>query len=234
MLNNWLTIIQDCLLPPSCILCDTRGLADKDICGECLNQLPYNVTCCYQCGSWMSEQHTQRMCNSCLKNPPPYQRTIAPFIYDGAMRYLITYLKFHQHYKNARLLGTLLAEHLPQQPLPECIIPVPLHKRRYQERGFNQSIEIARTVAKKLQIPLELDACIRQRNTPHQIGLNAKQRVANIRDAFLIPRRLPYQHVAILDDVMTQGATVSEIAYTLQKTGVSNIEVWVCARTQLD
>ena len=147
------------------------------------------------------------------------------------MRNLVRQLKFSDNYKNARLLGTLLAERLQQQTQrAECIIPVPLHKHRYRERGFNQSIEIARTVARQLKIPLELNACVRHRNTPHQVSLPAKQRHTNIRDAFSVSKPLHYSHVAILDDVMTTGSTVAEIAGVLKKAGAQTVEVCVCAR----
>jgi ComF family protein len=173
------------------------------------------------------------VCEQCAKNPPLYQRTIAPFIYAGAVQHLILALKSPNHYKNARLLGSLLADHLRQRPeLPDCIIPVPLHNNLYQERGFNQSIEIARTVAKQLNLRLDVNACVRQRDTPHQMGLSSKQRNSNIKEAFFVPKPLPYQHVAILDDVMTTGATTGEMAKVLKQAGVSKIEVWVCAKTQ--
>jgi len=93
------------------------------------------------------------------------------------MRYLITSLKFGAHYKNARLLGLLLAEHLKiTAQRPDLIVPIPLHNARYRQRGFNQVIEIAKTVSRELQIPLDLTSCLRHRDTPHQTALTAKQR----------------------------------------------------------
>jgi ComF family protein len=171
------------------------------------------------------------LCGQCLKKTPEYEHTFAPFIYQGAIRHLIKGLKFNNHYKNAKLLGSLFAEQLQQDSdLPECIIPVPLHKNRYQERGFNQSLEIAHTVAKQLRIPLELNACIRHRDTPHQLSLPAKQRHENIKNAFSIVKPIHYSHIALLDDVMTTGSTVAEITGVLKKTGVQRVDVWVCAR----
>lgn len=232
MVNNWLNIIQDCVLPPTCILCDNRSFSQKDICLPCLNQLIENNHCCYQCGNPVAEtSQAETVCEQCLKTPPTYDYTVAPFAYQGIIRNLVTRLKFNDNYKNARLLGTLLAERLQQQAqLPECIIPVPLHEHRYRERGFNQSIEIARTVARQLRIPLELNAFVRHRNTPHQVSLPAKQRHTNIRDAFSVIKPLHYSHVAVLDDVMTTGSTVAEIASVLKKSGVQKVEVWACAR----
>ncbi len=147
------------------------------------------------------------------------------------MRHLITSLKFGAHYKNARLLGLLLADHLKQTAQsPDLILPIPLHKARYRQRGFNQAIEIAKTVSKELQIPLDLSSCLRHRDTPHQTALTAKQRRKNMKNAFLIVNPVLAQHIAILDDVMTTGSTAHELASLLKKEGVGRVDVWVCAR----
>lgn len=172
-----------------------------------------------------------QLCGRCLKIAPGFDETHAPFLYNDSLRYLISQLKFHQNYKHARLLGTLLAQHLIQSvELPECIIPVPLHRNRYRERGFNQSIEIARHLAKQLSLPLDLNSCIRNRDTKHQTELPAKQRRKNMQRAFTVTHTLNYQHVAIVDDVMTTGATTSALAKALKEHGISRVEVWVCAR----
>jgi ComF family protein len=147
------------------------------------------------------------------------------------MRHLITALKFGAHYKNARLLGMLLAEHLKKTvQIPDLILPVPLNKVRYRQRGFNQAIEIAKTVSRELHIPLDLSSCLRHRDTPHQTALTAKQRRKNMKNAFTIIKPVHAQHIAILDDVMTTGSTAHELAHLLKKAGVSRVDVWVCAR----
>jgi ComF family protein len=147
------------------------------------------------------------------------------------MPYLILGLKSHADYKNARLLGLLLAEAVKQNVArPDYIVPVPLHKARYRQRGFNQSIEIARTVSKALQIPIDMNSCIRHRDTPHQTGLTMKQRRKNMKNDFSIIKPLNAQHIAIVDDVMTSGVTANELASTLKKAGVARVDVWVCAR----
>jgi ComF family protein len=152
-------------------------------------------------------------------------------MFQDSMRYLIHGLKFQHRYQNARLLGALLADSLQTGgPLPQLIIPVPLHPTRYRERGFNQAIEIGRTLAKQLHLPLEFSACRRRRDTPHQTGLTAKQRRKNMRNAFELCKPLPAAHVAILDDVVTSGTTVNEMAKILRKGGAMRIDVWACAR----
>ena len=172
-----------------------------------------------------------QLCGHCLSQSPAFDETHAPFIHQSIIRHLIASLKFNKQYKNARLLGYLLATHLQKtSEMPELIIPVPLHTLRYQERGFNQTIEIAKTVSKRLNIPIDTKSCIRNRNTPHQTNLPAKQRNKNIKNAFQVIKLIDAQHIAILDDVMTTGATVNELAKVLKKSGVTRVDVWVCGR----
>ena len=188
--------------------------------------------CCYRCGeSFATAITSPQLCGRCLKNPPHFDDTHAPFLYQGNVRYLITQLKFAQQYKNARLLGSLLARYIATTAeRPEYLIPIPLHLNRYRQRGFNQSIEIARHLAKQLQIPLDLHSCIRNRDTTQQSNLPAKQRLKNIHLAFSLAKPLGLAHVAIIDDVLTTGATASALALTLKQSGVSRVDVWVCAR----
>ncbi|TRW96480.1 ComF family protein [Candidatus Methylobacter oryzae] len=232
MVYNWIDIIQDYLLPPTCILCGNPGQQARDICDSCYMQLPRNNHCCYRCGEILETLITApALCGRCLSRQPAFDETYAPFIHQGAIRHLINTLKFSANYKNARLLGMLLADHLRQSAeQPELILPVPLHDSRYRERGFNQAIEISRTVAKELQVPLDLTGCKRCRDTPHQIQLSAKKRHKNLKNAFSVVKPLHAQHIAILDDVMTTGSTAHELAYVLKKAGANRVDVWVCAR----
>lgn len=226
---NWLNIIQNSLLPPTCILCGHVGWQDLDLCYSCYTQLAKNTLCCYQCARPL--EISALLCGNCLSRSPAFDATYAPFIHQDTMRYLIAGLKFNAQYKNARLLGLLLADHLKQTAqLPDCILPVPLHKARYRQRGFNQVIEIARTTGKALQIPVDVNACVRHRDTPHQTALTAKQRRTNVKNAFTLIKPITAQHVAIVDDVMTTGSTVHELARILKKAGIERVDVWVCAR----
>lgn len=146
---------------------------------------------------------------------------------------MIHSLKFHQRYAHARLLGTLLAERILKEdtPRPDILIPMPLHPRRLKERGFNQSLEIARTVSRRTGTPIASDFCQRVRATEAQSQLHAASRQKNIHQAFAIQNGWrPSRHVAILDDVVTTAATVSELAKALRHAGVETIDVWSCAR----
>jgi ComF family protein len=226
---NWLNIIQDYLLPPTCILCNHAGWQDLDLCYACYTQLEKNTHCCYHCAGALTIDAP--LCGSCLSHPPAFDVTYAPLLHHGTTRYLIAGLKFNAQYKNARLLGALLADNVKQHaPLPDCLLPVPLHKARYRQRGFNQSIEIAKAAGKALHIPVDVQSCVRHRDTPHQTQLTAKQRRTNVKNAFSIVKPITARHIAIVDDVMTTGSTVRELAVVLKNAGVERVDVWVCAR----
>jgi ComF family protein len=222
------------LWPSQCILCDNQGLEDKDICQFCFNDLLKNQRSCFQCATPLPAIDNHQLCGNCQSTSPDFDLSYAPFIYQGAMRYLISQLKFHQRYKNARLLGHIFAESLSTPHLPQCIIPVPLHKKRYRQRGFNQSLEIAKTVAKKLAIPIETKLCKRHKNTVHQIGLSLKERHHNVNNAFAMIQTTNYNHIALLDDVMTTGSTLQALATVFKQAGVETIELWVCARASIN
>jgi ComF family protein len=153
------------------------------------------------------------------------------FHYDEYARYLVQNLKFGRRYPAARLLGTLLTEAIINRTnRPDAIIPMPLHPRRYRTRGFNQSLEIAKTVSQQTGLPYDISACRRIRFTPPQASLTAKERRSNLTDAFLCPRKLNYKSVVILDDVITTGSTVNELSRTLRQAGIDWIEIWSIAR----
>ena len=222
------------IFPPRCILCGDKGVGNQDLCAACYAELPRHSPRCYCCASDFDSPDLQTaICPTCVKNQPAFDETFAPFEHSRAIRHLILQLKFHKHYPSARLLGDLLADYVLQTAeLPDCIIPVPLHKNRYRERGFNQSIEIARILAKRLQVPLDIHSCSRQRDTAHQVGLSGEQRNENIKNAFSVSPNFQAKHVAIVDDVMTTGSTVQELAMALKIAGCHRVQVWVCSKAQ--
>ena len=150
---------------------------------------------------------------------------------------LVRRLKYHGAIAHARVLGTLLAEAVErsESPLPKLLVPVPLHAARMGDRGFNQAAAIARYAGRLLGVPLSRAAVRRVRNTPSQTSLDVSQRLNNVRGAFgvrsLIQRRklLEAGHVAIVDDVVTTSATVSELRRVLFAAGVERVDVWAVA-----
>ncbi len=233
MITKIIKTLLSYLIPPYCILCGAKGTENRDLCEACYLELPKNTPRCYQCASDFTKSDSVSLCSRCSTNSPAFDETFAPFLHDRAIRHLIIQLKFHHHLPSARLLGNLLADYLEKTAeLPDCIIPVPLHKNRYRERGFNQSIEIARILSKRLNIKLDIHSCIRHRDTEHQVGLTGEQRNENIKNAFSISRNFNAKHVAIIDDVMTTGSTVHELALALKMSGCQRVQIWVCAKAR--
>lgn len=187
---------------------------------------------CPRCGVPLSQVGcSARLCGQCQKRLPEFEKTEAVLVYQRPAPYLIQALKFNARYPCARLLGTLLAEKVcALSDRPQQILPVPLHPKRYRQRGFNQAIEIARPVSRILNIPLNLSSCQRTRNTTPQTQLSGAQRNRNMKDAFSIRTAPAAEHIAILDDVVTTGATVNELAKVLRSSGVKRVDVWACAR----
>lgn len=204
------------LLPATCCLCGAPGAARKlDLCRICLTLLPLN-------SAPASVVHSLA---------PTVERVVAPFRYAYPVHHWIRALKFRGERVYARVLGLLLAQAIrdSRQPLPERLVPVPLHPRRYQRRGFNQAHEIARFTAAELGIPVSPRVLVRRVHTPEQSGLSMAQRRRNVRGAFAIRQSLEGQHVALLDDVLTTGSTALAAAKALRDAGATRVEVWVAA-----
>ncbi len=231
-LKQWLSIIQECVYPPTCLLCGDAGSSKFDLCQPCHTKLPFYRGGCSLCAAPMpSTISTTAVCGECQIRPPEFDYTHASFAYQEPIRHLIHGLKFSSRFVNARLLATLMAKQLQTLPnKPGLLIPVPLHPQRYRQRGFNQSIELTRHLSKTLQIPCNLNSCQRNRNSIPQAELGAKQRRRNLHRAFSTQPLKGIESVAIIDDVMTTGSTVRAIATTLKHSGVDKIQVWVCAR----
>lgn len=215
------------ILGARCLVCIEPGHAGN-ICQTCRDNLPKNDLACYYCANPLP--HGQR-CGKCLT--PKNQRTIAPFHYVRPLDLIIYQLKFKPSRNHARLCGTLLAQTLPlhyrYEALPEVIIPVPLSAMRLKQRGFNQAEEIAKPVANQLNIPIDKNLCRRIRNTQPQATLTQTERIKNIKQAFMVVPNA-YRHIAIIDDVVTTGLTVNELAKTCWQTGIQQIDIWSVAR----
>ena len=233
-MNKWLKNIHSVFFPSTCLVCGAPGMPSWDLCEPCYRSLPRNTMACSVCAIPLNSA-TEVVCGHCLQEPPPYHRCIAGWRYEPPLDYFVLRLKFNKDLVFARLMAYLLADHLlefygSQAPKPEVIIPVPLHARRLRQRGFNQAVEIARVISRKLEIPMDIGASSRPKMTLPQAELDADERRKNIKNAFDYNAVTPYQRIAIVDDVMTTGHTVHELAKTIQKSGAKTIDVWVCAR----
>lgn len=212
----------------SCVLCGASS--SRDLCAPCYNdlpQLPEN-----RCPVCLWPMPATEICGACLKNPPAFTRTVAAVRYAFPVDALIRSLKYQSNLALAPILAQLLiAQIQTQQNKPDLVIPMPLHPLRLRERGFNQAMEIGRFVAKRLDIRLLPDSCQRIKHTQPQTELPWKERQKNIRKAFDCTIDLQDKHIAVIDDVMTTGATLNELAGVLRKHGAAEVSGWVIART---
>lgn len=236
MVNMWLEFIQSLVYPPACTLCgSTRELLrNMDLCRACAEDLPWISHSCRRCSLPLPATSAGvDLCGSCQKRPPPFDRCLAPLRYTPPVSSLISALKYGHQLRHSRLLGHLLADEITatRAPLPEIILPVPLHAQRMRERGFNQATEIARSVSHHLGIALDRRRLRRMRPTESQTGLDRQGRQKNLRKAFEVRNDLNARHVAVLDDVVTTGSTASEITRVLKKAGVAEVSIWAVART---
>lgn len=236
MLKKLFVKTFNALLPTTCILCQEVSSRSYALCSSCEAQLPWLYNVCPQCAlpfsAYADSKHV--VCGRCLRYPPPYDLTIALWHYQQPITRLIAGLKFNKQLKCAELMGKLLAKELIKGSdycLPDCIIPVPLHPSRLRERGFNQALEIARPVAKQLQIPIDITSCQRVKATLAQSSIPARLRRKNTLNAFQVTADLSARHVAIIDDVVTTGYTIKELAKQLKRAGVAKIDIWCLART---
>ncbi|TPW12028.1 MAG: phosphoribosyltransferase [Halothiobacillaceae bacterium] len=214
-----------------CLVCEARATLARPLCQRCLDSLPYHTAA--QCPVCALPLPYRGLCGQCQQFAPPYVATLALFRYVDLVPWLIKRVKFSHDLVAARLLGQLLAEAVVQREptmRPDRIIPVPLHPSRLRQRGFNQSVELGRPIAAALGIPLDIKSSERIAATQEQAQLTARERHHNLRGAFRITHPLVGQRVVLLDDVMTTGTTLNELAQAVLRAGAASVALWVCAR----
>jgi len=228
--------LQRVLLPPHCLLCGDDGEAGRDVCSPCAASLARNRVCCPRCA--LPLQVLAPACGECLQRPPPFEAAFAPFLYAHPLDLLMTRLKFGHSLAAGRVLSELWDEATTAMApsLPAWFVPVPLHPSRLRERGYNQALELLRPLARSLGVPLAESLLARTRATPAQANLDASARRKNLRGAFEFHAKAlrgiepSVAHVALVDDVMTTGATLRECARVLRRAGIGRVDVWALAR----
>lgn len=232
MLYNWLKNIQSFLYPSTCSLCLAPGSGELDLCEACALDLPRIHQACKRCALPLPSGGVT-LCGNCQHQPPYYDAAVAPLRYTFPVNRLIQRFKFQGQLSNSRLLGHLMADSVAQQraELPDVLLPVPLHQQRLQARGFNQSLVLARYLSRRFNLPIDAHSVIRVKPTSPQMELPLKARKENIRSAFKVRQTFSVRHVAVVDDVVTTGSTVNELARVLRRVGVQRIQIWSCART---
>jgi ComF family protein len=218
------------LYPSKCPVCgnETDVLSYAPICSPCwLGIKRHNGPSCRVCAIPLVSEYAG-VCGQCIKNPPPFSRVIAYGTYEGTLSKAINRLKFYGIKRLSKhLAGLLLSLDLPAM---DGIVPVPLSIKGLKERGFNQSLLVARVLSKKLRIPLLMDTLFKMKETPPQIGLSAKDRLLNIKNAFVVKANVKNLRLFLVDDVMTTGATVTECSKVLMKAGAKEVIVLTLAR----
>lgn len=215
----------------SCLLCRRPIALKRDFCGACLDQLPVVQRACRVCADTLEDTDTA-VCGRCQSTPPAFDRTLAWLHYRYPVNHIIHALKYQARLHWARALGLEWARHLLALNFQsDALVPVPLHRRRLAERGYNQSLELARLLSRALTVPISSTGLERIRNTPPQTELPFKARGKNIKGAFACrPGLFSGQRVALVDDVMTTGNTANEVARILKQAGASEVLVLVLAR----
>ena len=215
--------------PGLCLACGSE-LDDANLLCDCcsarLSRVPNPCRYCAQ-----PNPVDGAICPACRLNPPRWQRMIAPLQYRGLARDYLLQLKFSDALYLARTLCVECIEPFRHSsPRPEVLLPVPLHRERLFERGYNQACEIATLWSHALGVPIDRRALTRLHATRGQSGLSAAQREQNVRRAFAYAPKKTYRHVAVVDDIVTTGSTVNEITRTLHRAGVEYVEIWALAR----
>jgi ComF family protein len=228
--ENFLERLAGALLPRECFLC--VGPSGQDfLCPACLESLPLlPAECCPVCAL---PTPAAEVCGACLKKPPNFDATKAVFRYEFPVDKLVQSLKYAHRLASADFLGRILAQHVPDHTF-DVILPVPLARLRLAERGFNQTIEIARRLAGHMRLPLETQHIRRRVDTTPQVALPWKDRAKNIRHAFECDIDLTGKSILVIDDVMTTGATLNELAGTLKACAAERVGNLVLARALKD
>ncbi len=218
-----------------CFLCQAPLKRPSAICDACSRDLPLNQPACPACAIPVIQAGH---CAACLQaNSPLIQRALCVYRYEFPLSTLIQQMKFHAHMGVAEFLGEKIADQLlvSGAPLPQAIIPVPLHPRRLAYRGYNQAAVLAAKISQRTGVPADFQMCRRLRHTVPQTELPADERRKNIRGVFKISGTTVagYRHIAIVDDVVTTGSTVAEIARLFLRAGTGRVDAWACARAAI-
>ncbi|MEO8331332.1 MAG: ComF family protein [Gallionella sp.] len=225
---NIRTAIERILPAQPCVLCGSMS-HDGLWCGACDRALPYLDT--PHCPVCALPTPAGEVCGQCLKKSPLFTSTVAVFSYSFPLDKLIQAMKYGEQLALAHAFAKKLAQRVDKDVLPDYLIPMPLHPAKLRERGFNQSLLLATTVARELDLKISPDGCRRVRDTPPQSALPWKERDKNVRNAFSCEMDLSGKHVVLVDDVLTTGASLNALAAAAQHKGAKRISAWVVART---
>ncbi len=234
---QWIDRCWVSAFPPRCVVCHAPGSEGLSVCRDCLADLPWHVPGCRVCGDALpgttmrAEAVAQKnhVCGRCLRTPPGFDQVTAALAFATPVDGWVRRFKYSGTLYLGRLLSELfLLRCVPA--IPDLIVPVPLHRDRLKLRGFNQSAELASVMARRLGVPLVQDLLVRAQAGVPQSTLLARDRRRAMRGVFQVKRPLDRARVALVDDVLTTGATASACARALKHAGAAEVRVWVISR----
>ena len=219
-----------------CLLCDGQADSLHSVCVDCEHELPWLGEGCQHCA--LPLPGSGLICADCIKHPPAFERVHAAWVYDFPVDSLILRFKHNSRWPFGRLLAALLSQSLldsyqQAQPRPDVLLPVPLSTARQRQRGYNQCAMLGQWLSDRLDIPCQAHWLLRTLDTPAQQALDAKTRKRNLLNAFALAPDAQVRglHVALVDDVLTTGATAQSLALVLLKAGAKRVDVYCLART---
>ena len=230
MVNIWPIIGQ--ISGVACALCNQPG---ERLCSSCTQTLPYNHKPCPRYALPLPEAASDKvLCADCQAHSRAFDSALAPLLYQPPVDDLVAGLKYQQQLHLGPVLSELLAQAVRREGSgAQVLLPVPMPGPGLRKRGFNQAAELARQLSLQLEIPWAGEYLLRVRDNRHQQSLRRDQRRHNMRGVFAC-RGTPPAQVALIDDVMTTGATAEEASRILKRAGVARVEVWTVARTPRD
>ncbi|MFA5323765.1 MAG: ComF family protein [Smithella sp.] len=238
-LNEVFSNLSEVIFPPKCLGCAEiiKSSNGQIFCSTCNGEINFiNGSICPVCGTTFSDSPAEsHLCGDCLEKRPYFSYARAVFSYEDIILNAIHQFKYNRNISIGEMLASFMADFsFPGINYTDycMIIPVPLHIKRLRERGFNQSLILARTIGEKQQIPVNFSLLKRKKFTLTQTGSNKKERKQNIKGAFEVsdPRKIVDKNIILVDDVYTTGATVNECAKTLIKAGAQRVSVLTIAR----
>ena len=238
--SNWL--VEGChallaAIPANCSLC-SQVSAGASLCPPCIDSLPYTTHVCQRCGLSLTMASEDKECGYCAVYEPQVERSLSLLRYEPPADRLISGFKYRGRFADGKTLAILLAERIREQygrdELPELLIPVPLHLSRWRQRGYNQALELSKTVSKRCGIRVAPRLLVRTKQTLPQTEMtSAAARRRNLARAFTVPDPgliSGISRVAIMDDVITTLATANSAAAALRLAGVREVHAWSLAR----
>lgn len=228
--NNIVERCADALFPGYCCLCQWRCPGSLPLCVDCRAELVRNLHCCPRCALPLALHSA--LCGQCLAHPPAFNRVVAPLQYCEYLAFMLGRWKFQGDLALTPLMADLWLQNADTSEPPDVLVPVPLHWFRRWRRGYNQSELLARRLAPAFGgLSVNTRLLKRARATAAQSGMNARQRTRNLRGAFTVTGSCDNLRVALVDDVLTTGATAGEAAHVLRQAGAARVDVWCLART---